>query len=161
MYKLLISLSGKSCFAVFRFSPEKEKKKLNTLLSHPKATTFSRLCFWKYFKIEILKYKAIRFYEVQLEKLCVNPAFSSPSQYCVHFSLLVGYRADVGFIYTLYIPTVYNMQGAKMIVEGGGEFPKTASSLQMVKGIGKYTAGAIASIAFEEVSDVKFPFFII
>lgn len=48
-----------------------------------------------------------------------------------------------------------------MIVEGGGEFPKTASSLQMVNGIGKYTAGAIASIAFEEVSDVKLPFFII
>lgn len=39
-----------------------------------------------------------------------------------------------------------------MIVEGGSEFPKTASSLQMVKGIGNYTAGAIASIAFEEVS---------
>ncbi|KAK6163923.1 hypothetical protein DH2020_000787 [Rehmannia glutinosa] len=30
--------------------------------------------------------------------------------------------------------------GAKMIVEVGGEFPKTASSLQMVKGIGNYTA---------------------
>ncbi|KAL8549123.1 hypothetical protein ACS0TY_008110 [Phlomoides rotata] len=42
------------------------------------------------------------------------------------------------------------LEGAKMIVEGGGEFPKTASSLQMVKGIGNYTAGAIASIAFEE-----------
>ncbi|KAK6141545.1 hypothetical protein DH2020_024712 [Rehmannia glutinosa] len=42
------------------------------------------------------------------------------------------------------------LEGAKMIVEVGGEFPKTASSLQMVKGIGNYTAGAIASIAFEE-----------
>ncbi|KAL0458994.1 UNVERIFIED_CONTAM: Adenine DNA glycosylase [Sesamum latifolium] len=42
------------------------------------------------------------------------------------------------------------LEGAKMIVEGGGEFPNTASSLQMVKGIGNYTAGAIASIAFEE-----------
>lgn len=45
-----------------------------------------------------------------------------------------------------------------MIVEGGGEFPKTASSLQKVRGIGNYTAGAIASIAFEEVSDVHFAF---
>lgn len=45
-----------------------------------------------------------------------------------------------------------------MIVESGGEFPNTASSLQMVKGIGNYTAGAIASIAFEEVSDVHFLF---
>lgn len=46
------------------------------------------------------------------------------------------------------------LEGAKMIVEGGGEFPKTASSLQMVNGIGKYTAGAIASIAFEEAVPV-------
>ncbi|KAI3450165.1 hypothetical protein Pfo_006830 [Paulownia fortunei] len=46
------------------------------------------------------------------------------------------------------------LEGAKMIVEGGGEFPKTASSLQMVKGIGNYTAGAIASIAFEEAVPV-------
>ncbi|KAL0370920.1 UNVERIFIED_CONTAM: Adenine DNA glycosylase [Sesamum angustifolium] len=46
------------------------------------------------------------------------------------------------------------LEGAKMVVEGGGEFPKTASSLQMVKGIGNYTAGAIASIAFEEAVPV-------
>lgn len=45
-----------------------------------------------------------------------------------------------------------------MIVESGGEFPNTALSLQMVRGIGNYTAGAIASIAFEEVSIVPFPF---
>ncbi|KAH6766117.1 HhH-GPD base excision DNA repair family protein [Perilla frutescens var. hirtella] len=46
------------------------------------------------------------------------------------------------------------LEGAKMIVEGGDEFPKTASSLRMVKGIGNYTAGAIASIAFEEAVPV-------
>ncbi|KAG8388822.1 hypothetical protein BUALT_Bualt02G0165000 [Buddleja alternifolia] len=46
------------------------------------------------------------------------------------------------------------LEGAKMIAEGGGEFPKTASSLQMVKGIGNYTAGAIASIAFKEAVPV-------
>ncbi|EPS58743.1 hypothetical protein M569_16070, partial [Genlisea aurea] len=46
------------------------------------------------------------------------------------------------------------LQGAKMIVEGDGEFPKTASSLLRVKGIGKYTAGAIASIAFGEAVPV-------
>ncbi|KAK4419762.1 Adenine DNA glycosylase [Sesamum alatum] len=46
------------------------------------------------------------------------------------------------------------LEGAKMIVEGGGDFPRTASSLQMVKGIGNYTAGAIASIAFEEAVPV-------
>lgn len=51
------------------------------------------------------------------------------------------------------------LQGAKMIVEGGGEFPKTAASLQMVRGIGKYTAGAIASIAFKEVSYLPFSFY--
>lgn len=32
-----------------------------------------------------------------------------------------------------------------------GEFPKTAIALQKVPGIGKYTAGAIASIAFKGV----------
>ncbi|CAA0806584.1 A/G-specific adenine DNA glycosylase [Striga hermonthica] len=46
------------------------------------------------------------------------------------------------------------LEGAKMIIEDGGEFPKTASSLQKVKGIGNYTAGAIASIAFEEAVPV-------
>ncbi|PIN19788.1 A/G-specific adenine DNA glycosylase [Handroanthus impetiginosus] len=46
------------------------------------------------------------------------------------------------------------LEGAKMIVDGGGEFPRTASSLQKVKGIGNYTAGAIASIAFEEAVPV-------
>ncbi|KAL0419376.1 UNVERIFIED_CONTAM: Adenine DNA glycosylase [Sesamum radiatum] len=56
-------------------------------------------------------------------------------------------------------PTIHHLaqasiEGAKTVVEGGGEFPKTASSLQMVKGIGNYTAGAIASIAFEEAVPV-------
>jgi A/G-specific adenine glycosylase len=39
-----------------------------------------------------------------------------------------------------------------MIVTEGGGFPKTVSALQKIQGIGDYTAGAIASIAFEEVS---------
>lgn len=34
---------------------------------------------------------------------------------------------------------------------GGGKFPRTAVALKEVKGIGEYTAGAIASIAFNEV----------
>ncbi|KAL3625779.1 hypothetical protein CASFOL_030308 [Castilleja foliolosa] len=46
------------------------------------------------------------------------------------------------------------LEGAKMIVESGDEFPKTASSLQKVRGIGNYTAGAIASIAFQEAVPV-------
>lgn len=39
-----------------------------------------------------------------------------------------------------------------MVVEGNDGFPNQASSLMKVKGIGEYTAGAIASIAFNEVS---------
>ncbi|KAF8402440.1 hypothetical protein HHK36_013396 [Tetracentron sinense] len=46
------------------------------------------------------------------------------------------------------------LEGAKMIVEGGGEFPKTISALREVRGIGDYTAGAIASIAFKEAVPV-------
>lgn len=38
-----------------------------------------------------------------------------------------------------------------MIVEGGDIFPKTVAALRKVPGIGDYTAGAIASIAFKEV----------
>ncbi|XP_015578081.3 adenine DNA glycosylase [Ricinus communis] len=45
------------------------------------------------------------------------------------------------------------LEGAKMIVAGGG-FPNTVSSLRKVPGIGDYTAGAIASIAFKEVVPV-------
>ncbi|KAJ8899346.1 hypothetical protein K2173_018320 [Erythroxylum novogranatense] len=46
------------------------------------------------------------------------------------------------------------LEGAKMIIAGGDGFPKTISSLRKVPGIGEYTAGAIASIAFEEVAPV-------
>nr|GLL42843.1 adenine DNA glycosylase isoform X1 [Ipomoea trifida] len=42
------------------------------------------------------------------------------------------------------------LEGAKMIVEDGCGFPNTVSGLRKVKGIGEYTAGAIASIAFNE-----------
>ncbi|KAL6641731.1 hypothetical protein ACP70R_019912 [Stipagrostis hirtigluma subsp. patula] len=45
------------------------------------------------------------------------------------------------------------LEGAKQIVEKGG-FPRTASALREVRGIGDYTAGAIASIAFNEVAPV-------
>ncbi|RWR81476.1 adenine DNA glycosylase [Cinnamomum micranthum f. kanehirae] len=45
------------------------------------------------------------------------------------------------------------LEGAKSIAEGG-EFPTTVSSLRKVRGIGDYTAGAIASIAFKEVVPV-------
>lgn len=46
------------------------------------------------------------------------------------------------------------LEGAKMIVAEGGGFPKTVSALRKIRGIGDYTAGAIASIAFEEVVPV-------
>ncbi|XP_031281623.1 adenine DNA glycosylase-like [Pistacia vera] len=45
-------------------------------------------------------------------------------------------------------------EGAKMIVAEGGGFPGTVSALRKVPGIGNYTAGAIASIAFKEVVPV-------
>ncbi len=42
-------------------------------------------------------------------------------------------------------------QGAKQIVHNlGGRFPRTVVELQKVPGIGSYTAGAIASIAFKQ-----------
>jgi A/G-specific adenine glycosylase len=41
--------------------------------------------------------------------------------------------------------------GAKLVVrEGGGKFPETAEGWRGLPGIGRYTAGAIASIAFGE-----------
>ncbi|KAG5232132.1 A/G-specific adenine DNA glycosylase [Salix suchowensis] len=46
------------------------------------------------------------------------------------------------------------LEGARMIVAGGDGFPKIVSSLLKVPGIGDYTAGAIASIAFKEVVPV-------
>ncbi|CAN6344711.1 unnamed protein product [Urochloa humidicola] len=45
------------------------------------------------------------------------------------------------------------LEGAKQIVEKG-EFPRTALTLREVRGIGDYTAGAIASIAFHEAVPV-------
>ncbi|XP_010930318.3 adenine DNA glycosylase [Elaeis guineensis] len=45
------------------------------------------------------------------------------------------------------------LEGAKSIVQEG-EFPRTVAALRGVKGIGDYTAGAIASIAFNEVVPV-------
>ncbi|CAN6838287.1 unnamed protein product [Brassica oleracea] len=46
------------------------------------------------------------------------------------------------------------LEGAKMVVAGKEGFPNKASSLTKVKGIGEYTAGAIASIAFNEAVPV-------
>lgn len=46
-----------------------------------------------------------------------------------------------------------------MIVAEGGGFPKTVSELRKIRGIGDYTAGAIASIAFEEVRSLWIFFF--
>ncbi|KAA8543606.1 hypothetical protein F0562_021648 [Nyssa sinensis] len=48
----------------------------------------------------------------------------------------------------------YLLEGAKLIVEEGGGFPKTVHTLRKVRGIGDYTAGAIASIAFKEAVPV-------
>ncbi|KAL4393111.1 hypothetical protein HN51_046258 [Arachis hypogaea] len=45
-------------------------------------------------------------------------------------------------------------EGAKKIVAEGGRIPKMASMLQKIPGIGEYTAGAIASIAFNEAVPV-------
>ncbi|KAL3358813.1 hypothetical protein AABB24_015745 [Solanum stoloniferum] len=45
------------------------------------------------------------------------------------------------------------LQGAKEVVEGGS-FPETVSELRKIKGIGEYTAGAIASIAFNKAVPV-------
>lgn len=49
----------------------------------------------------------------------------------------------------------YLLEGAKEIVEKqGGVFPETLENLKKVPGIGNYTAGAIASIAFKQAVPV-------
>ncbi|KAH9311816.1 hypothetical protein KI387_026851, partial [Taxus chinensis] len=49
----------------------------------------------------------------------------------------------------------YLLEGAKEIIENqGGAFPRTLKSLRKVPGIGDYTAGAIASIAFKQAVPV-------
>jgi len=62
-----------------------------------------------------------------------------------------GWRTFVCGLWLLFF--VLGKQGAKQIVEKR-EFPHTASALREVRGIGDYTAGAIASIAFNEVVPV-------
>ncbi|KAF9669681.1 hypothetical protein SADUNF_Sadunf14G0132600 [Salix dunnii] len=52
------------------------------------------------------------------------------------------------------IADVIAPMGARMIVASGDGFPKIVPSLRKVPGIGDYTAGAIASIAFKEVVPV-------
>ncbi|KAL8143798.1 hypothetical protein V2J09_016830 [Rumex salicifolius] len=48
----------------------------------------------------------------------------------------------------------YLLEGAKKVTEEGGRFPRTVSTLRKIPGIGDYTAGAIASIAFNEAVPV-------
>ncbi|MDQ8764500.1 A/G-specific adenine glycosylase [Streptococcus ruminantium] len=50
-----------------------------------------------------------------------------------------------------YYSRVRNMQKAaqQMVADFGGHFPKTHAEISRLKGIGPYTAGAIASIAFD------------
>ena len=48
------------------------------------------------------------------------------------------------------------LEGAKLVMSKlGGLLPRTAEALQEIPGIGPYTAGAIASIAFNEVPDTR------
>jgi A/G-specific adenine glycosylase len=55
-----------------------------------------------------------------------------------------------------YYSRARNLQTAaqQVIAEHGGKLPQTADELQTLKGIGRYTAGAIASIAFGEAAPV-------
>lgn len=48
-----------------------------------------------------------------------------------------------------------------MIAAGGEGFPRSVAALRKVPGIGDYTAGAIASIAFKEVFHIFFSDFLI
>ena len=45
----------------------------------------------------------------------------------------------------------------QIVQEHAGEFPSSAEALQQLPGIGRYTAGAIASIAFEYNSSIRLP----
>ena len=46
----------------------------------------------------------------------------------------------------------YLLQGAKFVVEKlQGRFPHDLAALQTIPGVGRYTAGAIASMAFNMV----------
>lgn len=55
-----------------------------------------------------------------------------------------------------YYSRARNLQRAAQVVAGehGGQFPRTVGGLQALPGIGRYTAGAIASIAFGERAPV-------
>ncbi len=55
-----------------------------------------------------------------------------------------------------YYSRARNMHAAAqtIVTEWNGRFPTTAADLQTLKGIGRYTAGAIASIAFDEPAPV-------
>lgn len=47
------------------------------------------------------------------------------------------------------------LRAARWVVrDGGGAFPETATELERLPGVGRYTAGAVASIAFGEASPV-------
>lgn len=49
-----------------------------------------------------------------------------------------------------YYARARNMhKAAKLVSEGGGEFPRAAAELRELPGIGAYTAGAISAIAFD------------
>lgn len=65
-------------------------------------------------------------------------------------------NADIDDVYAVWTGLGYysrarNLKHAAgtIVAEHGGELPDTAEGLETLKGIGRYTAGAIASIAFE------------
>nr|DAD43328.1 TPA_asm: hypothetical protein HUJ06_001558 [Nelumbo nucifera] len=85
----------------------------------------------------------------QVRILSRAPFRASSSFHMPFTSLLIGRR-----LLSLVISgKPKGSQGAKLIVERG-EFPKTVSALREIPGIGDYTAGAIASIAFKETVPV-------
>nr|KYP57661.1 A/G-specific adenine DNA glycosylase [Cajanus cajan] len=83
--------------------------------------------------------------QASLETNCISPCD------CCHFVQEVNEMwAGLGY----YRRARFLLEGAKKIAAEGGKIPNVASMLRKIPGIGDYTSGAIASIAFKEVVPV-------
>ncbi|GAU24721.1 hypothetical protein TSUD_355500 [Trifolium subterraneum] len=73
--------------------------------------------------------------------------------FLLSFCKFEGSECDLGS-FGLLSESSFSFRGGKKIVAEGGSIPKTASMLRKIPGIGDYTSGAIASIAFKEAVPV-------
>ncbi len=101
---------------------------------------------------------AILVYEMMLQQTQVDRVLPKYQQFLATFPTLADLAAaSTADVISVWVPLGYNMRAVRLqsiarqvIAEYGGRIPDTIDDLLKLKGIGRYTAGAIACFAYHK-----------